>query len=405
MSATECPLKVGDIVLFKGFGVNKDGTPYVPTEEDDLIEGESAIILRVRADDSFDIEGQQSGKVANVWYPLEVGELETEAETSGDEEAEELPVAEAEEASAPPKAEKSANTSAKKATSKKATSKQKKTTAKKAPVEDATKEPVEDAVTQETETSQEVAVVGDATEQENNEIAIADTAAVIAAMRESGDALSAAQAVASKISENYYTLGGILLHIERDSLHHSAGYTDPKTGFNDYVSSELGIEYRKARYYMGMYARFTFLGIDADLVVRVGWTKARELMTLEGREAVEDALRFAENNTREDVRDYVKDRAIASDPSAGRKSSVESSTERAKVTSFKFTAFEENAQLVKDALAKAGEMENTEDVSQQFLFIITEWAAHMAGVDLPMDIAVERFENTYNVTLQLESKQ
>lgn len=405
-----CPFEKGSFGIFKGYGVGEDGNPV----EGELDAGEVVKVLEVTDDGEgnfeLSVESLLTGEVDAAFYPEEIEEEadddavaaaqedageeadeadeadEAEGEDEGDEaDAETEQEDEEEEAPAPAK-KTTRKTTAKKATTSKAKLPAKsKAAAKKTPAKKTAAKKKEEA----------------------EPIEIIDTEAVEEIMEEAGDALEAASSLAQRVQSDFYTLGGVLLHIERDGLHRDKGYTDGKNGFNDYVSDELGVEYRKARYYMAMYQKFTQLGIEEEIIVSVGWTKARELVSLPDKASVEAAFEFAQDNTRDDLIEYVKEQMVDADKSAGRKTTTTTtgSKAKAKKTAFKFSALEENAEMVKDALDKAGEMCGEEDISAQFIFIITEWAQTHGNLDVSLEQATEALQSRYGVKVEVTAEE
>lgn len=400
--SNECPIKEGSYGIFKGYGQDEDGN----TIEGELQEGEVVKILQATADgDGFElsVESVLTGEVDTAYYPEEVEEEASEEEVEavlaevGDGDGEEEQEGEQEEE----QEEEEEAPAAKKAPAKKAPAK--KAPAKKAPAKKATTSSAKLP-------AKSKAAAKKAPAKKTKEAAapeIIDTDAVTDIMEEAGDALEAANALAQRVQSDFYTLGGVLLHIESDGLHRDKGYTDGKNGFNEYVSNELGLEYRKARYYMQMYQKFTQLGIEEETIVSVGWTKARELLSLPDKESVEAAFEFAQDNTRDELIEYIREQTVDADKSAGRKTTTTTtsgSSAKAKKTSFKFSALEEEAELVKDALDKAGEMCGEDEVSAQFIFIITEWAQTHGNLDVTVEQAIDAVETRYGVELEVAAE-
>jgi chemotaxis protein histidine kinase CheA len=381
----ECPFGKGDYVVFKGYGDDASG---------ELTPGEVVQITAVNPEDDTEltVKSLATGAEDSSFYPEEV-------EHAADDEAVQAILAEkgSEEASeeeAPAEEPAAAKPAAKPAAKKTVTAKKPATKAKTTAKKPAAKKPAATKAKAPVKTKVKPGAV--------EPIEIVDTDAVAEALEEAGDALQAAEAVVGRISTSYFTLGGILLHIERDSLHVNAGYDDPKKGFHDYVSTQLGLEYRQARYYMQMYQRFTHLEIDEALVASVGWTKAREVLSLPDKEATEAALEYAKEHTRDEVVSYVRDQTVNADKSAGKKSKTQpGASAKAKKTAFKFSLLEENAETAKAAIAKAGEMTGSDDVSENMLYILTEWAEHLGGVDIPMDQAIENLQVRYGIEVEV----
>lgn len=230
-------------------------------------------------------------------------------------------------------------------------------------------------------------------------IEIIDTEAVTEILTEAGDALEAAQMLVKRAETSYYTLGGVLLHVEAEGLYKTAGY-DGKTGFTDYVKTELGMEYRHMRTLMQMYAHFTKLGVSEDTLLQVGWTKARELLAINNAKHIEAAISYGAEHTREELVEHIRSKYVKADKSAGRKTATDK-PERVKQTTFKFSLSGAEADMTENALARAKEMIGTESLNEAFRQIITEWSQTHGGLDIDLEDALVAVENRYGVRLGL----
>ena len=420
-SKTDCPFEVGAYAIFKGYGEGAEG---------ELQDGEIVKILEVTEDDegtSLAVESLITGEADSAFYPEEVEEEASEeeveaalAEAGGDDaeadadetdadaeaetdeaDAEEADAEEAEPEPAPKKTTRKApaKKAAAKTTAKKAPAK--KTTAKKAPASKAKLPAKTKAAAKKTDAKANA---------KPEPVEIIDIQAVTDAIAEGEDALGAAEMLAQRAEMTFYTLGGVLLHIERDGLHRDVedaegnAYEEGQKGFNKYVSEELGLEYRKARYYMQMYQHFTHLGVDEEVVVSVGWTKAREIVKIGDKEQALQAFEEAKDMTRDELVDYVKEVTVEADKAAGKKTTTkttETKGSKAKKLRFSFSALEEQGKIVQDALDKAGEIIGSDDLAEQFQHIITEWAMTSGNVEVSQEDAIAVLENTYGIEVEV----
>jgi hypothetical protein len=122
------------------------------------------------------------------------------------------------------------------------------------------------------------------------------------------EALDAAKAVARKVDETKFTLGGVLNHIYSEGIHKTAGY-DGKRGFANYCETELGIEYRKAMELRNIYMIYAQAGVDETRLFEIGWSKAKELARLSVdtlRSNFNALAEFAVAHTRDELIEYIR---------------------------------------------------------------------------------------------------
>lgn len=233
------------------------------------------------------------------------------------------------------------------------------------------------------------------TEEEADEEEIHHMASVKKIIKK-GDMLEAAKSLVAQAGQNYFNLGGVLAEINRTKAFTEAGYEESKEGFEEYISTELGIEYRKAMVLIKIYKRFSKLEISEDKLMQIGWTKASALAAYMPKDAeteqFEEMLEEAEEMTREDLIDHIKTSYVGAD---GKK------RQTVKKTSYKFSAFADQAEFVNDALQSAKEKSGSDDNNEAFIFIIQEWASMSDGVDISVDDAMAVIEKRFGVKLQI----
>ena len=171
-----------------------------------------------------------------------------------------------------------------------------------------------------------------------------------------GDALLTAHTIVGSAEKLDYTLGGVLSHIKREELFtkisDSKGnrvYPDGIKGFNLYVSEDLGINERKADYLVGIYEKLHGL-ITEDQLEGLGWSKLKEVVRMGlDKDNVEEILDLARNKSIAELQEEVKTRKIES----GEK--LHGNTSTVELTSFKFSIFQDQGEMVKGALESCKE--------------------------------------------------
>jgi len=97
--------------------------------------------------------------------------------------------------------------------------------------------------------------------------------------------LRAAKDVVDRLQTDYYYLGGILAKIKQEAYYETimgegGKLLEGQAGFETYINSELGLEYRSAMHYMGIFEVLTAAGIPESEIKGLRWTKIAKLLGL-----------------------------------------------------------------------------------------------------------------------------
>ena len=228
-----------------------------------------------------------------------------------------------------------------------------------------------------------------------------DTEAVRTALATSHDAVQAARDLIIRGEETYFTLGGVLHHIaeHKDYLtitnEKNESLYQGQTAFEDFVEAELGIKARKARYLISIYRHFSTLGLDEKRLTTIGWAKAKEIArsgaSIKDTEAL---LEYAPHHTIAELQAKIE----SSNVPAGGDGTGTTGT-RAQKVSFKFVFFQDKATLLKQALDTAKQAIDNEDPNAALDYIITEWVAAQANVDMPLEQMLAYVSQKYNTNV------
>jgi len=206
------------------------------------------------------------------------------------------------------------------------------------------------------------------------------------------DALAAAKSLVDQVDNTYFTLGGVLHHIYAEGVFKVAGY-DGKRGFADYVSKELGIQYRKAMYLIDIYVAFRNLGVDEVQLAAIGWSKAKELTKVATPDNIDQLMEMAATSTREEIQTFIQRETVgAGDATTGT---------RVSKTKLQFSLFEDQAATVTRALTAAGQALGNEDQNQALESICAEYLQTNESVETTLEDAIRFVEAKYGVTLEL----
>lgn len=215
------------------------------------------------------------------------------------------------------------------------------------------------------------------------------TPSVKAALDEAGgDALAAAEAEANKTAHSSYTTGGLLAYIKRNNIHTTIvtededgnevpAYAEGLKGFNQYVEDTLGIQPRKADWLVNLYEKFSQITTEAK-IAKIGWTKLRELLPLPlSKDNVDEWLDKAKNETTSELHESVKEYLVDSGEKTHGKRDL------AKKVVYKLVAFEDQANVIKEAIARAKEeLEENASDSDAMFYIVSDWLNFQTDGDL-----------------------
>ncbi|QIG76126.1 hypothetical protein EVC24_105 [Rhizobium phage RHph_I4] len=184
-------------------------------------------------------------------------------------------------------------------------------------------------------------------------------------------ALEAAKLLVNRSEQTDFTLGGVLHNIYVTGAFKSIGY-DGKRGFSDYVEQELGVQYRKARYLITIYTTFAQVfrakGITEDDLLKLGWSKAKELARIPVNKLVEDydkliAMAIDKEKSRDDLITHIKENY-----------EVVQREEVVKAIDLKFRLVADAADVVNQALEKAkGLAGEGADLNKALEYMAGDW--------------------------------
>jgi hypothetical protein len=183
----------------------------------------------------------------------------------------------------------------------------------------------------------------------------------------SDELLDQAIALSNTVQDNYFDLGYVLYELKEGDYYklidNKAYYSDKHSKWKQFCEEKLPISYRTAQYWLNLYRYFNEMNVDKEVLKRIGWSKAKELIDFtDNADTLNEALELAENGTIGELRAYVK----------RFKESVEGTSEVLKGIKFNFKLFEEAAEGANLALAAAGRTTDG-DLNQAFFKICIEW--------------------------------
>jgi len=173
-------------------------------------------------------------------------------------------------------------------------------------------------------------------------------------------AVAAARALVKQGMISDYNLGGVLAKISRDKDYEKV--VNPETGekfegqkgFSDFVESDLGIRYGKARYLIRFYETFSQIkGVSEEKLAAVGYAKAKEILDVVEAKP-EDANKWLTDAKEEKLVDLQKKLGEAREE-LGIVRTPRGTTGRSGVdmVTVKFKAFNDQATIIEKAIEKA----------------------------------------------------
>lgn len=388
--------KVGDVVVFKGYEGLESGQKPIFRKDDALK------LVKKLDDESFEAEWLIDSKKKDTVFFTEISEqdsdgnpakTDTEAKTDGSKKKLRVKKAGSKKAAAKKTSSKKATTkkasakkTAAKATTKKASSKKasakktsSKATTKKASSKKATAKKTTPAK-QDTESGE-----NENDEQENAFPAESYSTDVVKLTKTDKSALKAATSLTERIAQTFWTLGGVLSFIQRNESFKVLKDEDGNElysgtgGFKKYIADKLGMKYRRAMYYIEIYEAFARLGVDSERVLKIGWSKAKELTAVIDEDNVGDWLDAADSMGRDDLQSEIKEAMVDGGTGKGTGTSPRPSENPKKRTTFKFSVFEDQGNVTSTALGLAKEELGTDKDEEAFAHIMQEYVALHQG--------------------------
>lgn len=210
------------------------------------------------------------------------------------------------------------------------------------------------------------------------------------------DALTAAKSLSEQAEEAFFSLGGVLSHVHETEAYKTitddkgeAKYAG-KQGFADYAFNELNVNYRKAMNLIAIYRKFRELDLDETRAIRIGWTKLREMIPVMDEATADDLLDKGDALTRDELVDYIKVSYVSDD---------EKAATRVKKTRLTFTLFEQNAEVVQNALAAAMDIGAVSTPEQALALICAEWGQLTGNIEVPLAEQIAALEARYDVQI------
>lgn len=156
-------------------------------------------------------------------------------------------------------------------------------------------------------------------------------------------------AAATLIDESYQSLAQLLHETYDNGYYMRWGFEN----FREYCETEVGVQYRKARYLVGIAEMIRDLSIDWGDVEGVGWTKMRALLPILKEEGVVgDWLEIAKSYSVKDLEKLVRDQKAGFDISAEGGD---------KIVTLTFRMTPESSEIINEALDTAKKAAETND--------------------------------------------
>jgi len=154
---------------------------------------------------------------------------------------------------------------------------------------------------------------------------------------------------AALIDESYQSLAKLLHEAYDNGYYLRWGFEN----FKEYCETEIGVQYRKARYLVGIAEMIRDLSIAWEDVEGVGWTKMRALIPILKEEGiVGDWLEIAKQYSVKDLEKLVKDQKAGFDISASGGD---------KIVTLTFRMTPESSEIINEALDTAKRIAKTTD--------------------------------------------
>jgi hypothetical protein len=203
------------------------------------------------------------------------------------------------------------------------------------------------------------------------------------------DQLLREEAIRAKdmVELGYMKLAKCLYDIYNQSLYQNWDFLT----FENYVDTELQINYRKAMYLVEIYNKALLLNMDMVRLEKLGWTKARELIRVVDQANADEWLSVAESSTFKELNVLVKQEK---DKTVDRASVID---EVPTITTITFKLGMVEHAIIRDALDESSRLINTEDLTLALANICQEWGELKGVVPLQTTLEdhIEHLERIY----------
>ena len=181
------------------------------------------------------------------------------------------------------------------------------------------------------------------------------------------------------IEQSWFEISLLLKDIYENNLFEEWGYNS----FEDYVKSELDLEYRNAMYRVKIGQTISELEISKEQIAELGWTKFKEIIPILMDEKlgltkskINKIIKAVEPMSVRETKELVS--RIKEEQKNGKTADVK---EISKANKVKFSFNDEQLQVVKEAISVAKEMIDTDNDSLALEYICAEWLAQQMGED------------------------
>ncbi len=200
--------------------------------------------------------------------------------------------------------------------------------------------------------------------------------------------------------------GEILYEISRNaywrewSFEDSAGDTRCFRTFDEYIEQECEVSRRTAYYYIAVYQRLVIdIGIPAENMRQLDWSKAKEILPVVSTENWKDLLKTISKMKVREVREHVHSMK-------GIPGSSSTSTTTADFIRTNFMLTEDQHENVRQALDIAGSMSGSDKSGNQLDLICTSFVADSVGSGeeaslVQLDMIKRSIERTFGVKLEV----
>lgn len=224
---------------------------------------------------------------------------------------------------------------------------------------------------------------------------------------EGKSAVEAARELVQGVQTSYFTLGGVLAYILDTGAYKDVQKADGKKGekyddFFEFCNAELGQERVKAYQLMQIYRSFSAAGVDEKKFRGIGWTYARSMAKAITADNADDLLEQAQEMSRDDFDEYVKETYVADGGTKGEKK------DKIKKVRVSLVFHGDQADLVAKVFKQVGKQIGIDpdagpgELGSIVHYLAAEFIQNAGNSTLAQDVA--HIEQTHGVKLAVEGK-
>jgi len=196
-----------------------------------------------------------------------------------------------------------------------------------------------------------------------------------------------------EVERGYIDLARLLHEAYHKEFYREWGFKD----FEEYITTELGMQYRKAMYFVDIWEKVKALNLSKPTVEKLGWAKMKDLVRVINEENAQEWIEKAEKMSSRELTEAVK----------VTKRKDLSGVEVPTITTWRLKMSEAEANVITEAVEEAKKLLNTDNTVVALEMICQDWMADRGASPkrTPLKDMIAFIEQAYGVNLIVADKE